>query len=96
MKNFLKALLVFCFYKCVFNEPQDWGARTKWKFIMKPRLFNIYIILIIISPIIILIVGFVGLIAQFKRMSKTEAWSTYQFLLEKNELPSKYEAYKKF
>lgn len=96
MKNILKAILVFCFYKCVFQEPQDWGALTKWKFVMKPRLLNIYLALTILSPIIILIGGFIGLYQQFKRMSKTESWSSFEFKLEKNEKPSKFEAYKKF
>ena len=75
-------------YKKVLNP---WG---RVQFVMKPRVLNIYIGQVLISPLLLLWVGIAGIIDTFRKKPKVQDWTSYYF--GKDEKVCKWNAYKKF
>lgn len=102
MKNTLKAILAYCFFRIKFDEPKEridmksLTKKMKWEFTIHPRKLNLWIPIIIFSPIIILVGGVPLVIKCFKDTFRVLSFSSFELTLEKGEKPKKFEAYKKF
>ncbi len=102
IKKNIKALVVICFYKHKFNEPILWGKNkggievNRWSFKMHPRKFNIWIVLTLLTPIIILFGGIKALKECFKDSLKIQSWSSYDSVLPVGEKPKWFDCYRKF
>lgn len=102
MKNTLKAIFAYCFYRVKFDEPKDsvdmksLTKKMKWTFEMHPRKLNMILAVTIFLPLIILIGGVVAIPKCYKDCFRIFSWSSYELLLEKGVNPKRFDAYKKF
>lgn len=95
-KNDLKAMVSFCFYRCVLNDPVSFGDTFRWSFKMHPRKVVICIGLLILLPFIIFFGGIFSVNQVFKDSMKVQSWTSYCFYLQEGEKPKKWNCYKKF
>lgn len=96
-KKKVKAALAWCFYRVKFDDPFKWGTeKLRWRFKMYPRKFNLILLVIFSSPIMILIGGITCIAPTVKDSFKVQSWSSYEFDLPVGQKPSKWQAYLKF
>lgn len=101
MKNTLKAILAYCFYKVKFDSPKEavdmksLTKKMKWTFEMHPRKLNWILAVTVLLPILILIGGVMCIPQCYRDCFRVASFSSYEFLLEKDEKPKKFDAYKK-
>ena len=99
MKKKITLILAILFYRVVFGKITASHLKLsykKWHFKMKARKWVAIPLLIIFSPIIIILVGFLGLPEVWKNILKTQDWSSYELHLPEGEKPKLLECYKRF
>ena len=97
IKLYIKVFFAYSLYSLVINQPIEWKKDTmRWTFVLYPRKFNILILTILISPILILYSGINGVFEIYKNSCKKQSWSSYEFYLLKGIKPKRIDCYKKF
>lgn len=92
MKRIIFAYLLMVLYKVEFKKEKNPWGRTCFRF--HPRKLNIYIVFVIITPLVFIYAGVMGVYQLFYDKLKIENYTSY-FFAEK-EPETKLNAFKKW